>query len=99
LQADVYVREPVAPDPDSVDALLALQVPAVLLLTSGAALEQVLGRLPPAAQARLLACDVAAASERLVELARSHGFMSVARAADPRPAPMLAAAAGLAGFG
>lgn len=99
LQADVYVREPVAPDPDSVDALLALQGPAVLLLTSGAALEHVLGLLPPAARARLLACHVAAASDRLVELARSHGFKSVARAADPRPAPMLAGAAGLAGFG
>ena len=38
LRADVYERQPVAPDPRAVATLLDLRVPAVVLLTSGGAL-------------------------------------------------------------
>ena len=92
LRADVYVREPVVPDARAIASLLALKVPAALLLTSGGALARLVEVLPPAALAKLRSCTVVAASDRLCALAREAGFVGVSRAAGPRPAQLLAAA-------
>lgn len=96
LRADVYEREPVRPDARAVDALLALEGPAVLLLTSGGALARLVEILAPAAMAKLRQCTVVAASDRLCAMARDAGFMATMCAAGPRPAQLLAAAASAA---
>ena len=96
-RADVYVREPLPPAPRAVAALEALRAPAVVLLSSEAALSHALGRLPAAARGVLLGCPVVAASDRLHAFARSTGFAVVARAAGPRPAQLVEAAAAVAG--
>lgn len=96
LRADVYDRVDIAPDPRAVASLCALPAPAVLLVSSGGALARVLEALPPDAAGALRACAVAAASDRLVALARAAGFSRVARAAGPAPAQLLAAAGPLA---
>ena len=93
LRADVYVREPVAPAPRAVAALVGLQQSAVLALSSGEALQRMLAVLPPAAATRLRACTVAAASPRLAALAREAGFAGIVLAAGPRPRQLVEAAA------
>ncbi|NLB59385.1 MAG: hypothetical protein GX805_13145 [Gammaproteobacteria bacterium] len=67
--------------------------PLLLALSSGLALESLLDALPPDVLARLRRARVLAASVRLAELAREHGFNDVVQAADARPASLLAAAA------
>lgn len=96
LRANVYRRVPVAPAPRALAALRALDVPAWLLLSSGEALEHVLAALPPDALARLRQAAVVAASERLAQQARAHGFAVAAVASSARPAAMLAACAAAA---
>lgn len=96
LRADVYDRVDVDLDRRSVASLRALPAPAVLLLSSGGALARVLDALPADALDALRACAVAAASDRLVALAREAGFSRVARATGPAPAQLLAAARPLA---
>src|SRR5690606_31611489 len=64
LRADVYERVPIAPAPRAVAALRALRVPAWLLLSSGEALEHLLGALPGDAVAALRRARVVAASQR-----------------------------------
>lgn len=95
LRADVYVREPVPPSPRAVDALLALRVPAVLLLSSGGALAGIVEGLPAAALAKLRGLPVVAASDRLQALAAAEGFAPVSRAAGPRPGQLVEGAAAL----
>ncbi|HET8818915.1 MAG TPA: uroporphyrinogen-III synthase [Xanthomonadaceae bacterium] len=94
-RADVYVREPVRPPARAVQALLALRVPAVVLLSSGGALAALLDGLAPLAQDRLRGLAVVAASDRLQALATAEGFAPVLRAAGPRPAQLLASASAL----
>lgn len=96
LRADVYDRVPVAPLPRAVEALRALpaSTPLLLALSSGLALETLLGALPADAVARLRQARVLAASGRLAALARRHGFDDVVQAADARPSSLLAAAGG-----
>lgn len=92
LRADVYERVPVAPSPRAIATLRALAAPAVLTLSSGEALQRVLASLPADAAARLRAATVVAASERLAELARRHGFAGrILLAGGPRPRDLLAA--------
>ncbi|RRN59287.1 uroporphyrinogen-III synthase [Pseudoxanthomonas sp. SGNA-20] len=92
LRADVYRREPLPPAPRALAALRALQGPACVAVSSGEALERVLDGWPEDAVAVLRRCAVAAASERLAELARARGFARVASAASPRPAALAALA-------
>lgn len=100
LRADVYEREPVPPDPRAVATLLELEIPAVLLLTSGGALARIVQVLQPDALAKLRRCAVAAASDRLRALAAGAGFDApTCIAAGPRPAQLVAAAAAIAGSG
>lgn len=91
-RADVYVRLPTPPAPARIDRLMALPGPWLLPLSSGEAFTRTLAALPPAALARLRQAQVLAASDRLAELARASGFALIRRAADARPASLLAAA-------
>lgn len=94
LRADVYDRVPVAPSPRAVATLRALpdSTPLLLALSSGLALETLLGSLPADVVDRLRRARVLAASGRLVELARSHGFNDIVQATDARPDSLMAAA-------
>jgi uroporphyrinogen-III synthase len=92
IRADVYERQPVAPTRQSVERLAALRGPAVLALSSGEALEQVLACLPEAALQRLREAHVVAASERLAQLARDAGLRDPVVAGSARPADLIAAA-------
>lgn len=91
-RADVYIRLPTPPAPARIDLLLALPDPWLLPLSSGEAFTRTLAALPSAALARLRGAQVLAASDRLAELARASGFTRIRRAADARPASLLAAA-------
>lgn len=91
-RADVYAREEIPLAAVSVRRLLELQAPACVALSSAAALESALSRLPANARARLLRLPAIAASERLAALARETGFAKVRIAAGPRPAQLLLAA-------
>lgn len=92
LRADVYAREEIPLAAAPVRRLLELRAPACVALSSGAALESALSRLPATAHARLLKLPAIAASERLATLARNAGFARVRVAAGPRPAQLLLAA-------
>ncbi|MCD9027788.1 uroporphyrinogen-III synthase [Luteimonas sp. BDR2-5] len=91
-RADVYARVPVAVSDARVAALLRCDGPWLLPLSSGEALQCVDDQLPDAARARLRGARVLAASDRLAALARELGFSDIRRAADARPASLLAAA-------
>lgn len=93
LRADVYERIPIAPSARAIAALRALPALPWLLLSSGEALLHVLDALPPDAAAVLRRARVAAASARLAQLAREHGFARVVVAGDARPRSLLDAAA------
>lgn len=96
LRADVYDRVPMRPSPQAVATLRDLpgSTPLLLALSSGLALETLLGSLPPDVLDRLRGARVLAASGRLAELARGHGFRDVVQADDARPASLMAAADG-----
>ena len=92
LRADVYAREPVRLSSSSLRKLLALQVPAVLLISSQGALRQVLETAPVNAAATLRSLPAVAASARLQEVARQEGFVDPFLSEGPLPAQMIAAA-------
>ena len=95
VRADVYMREPTALRASALAALRhALDAPAppvFLALSSGEALDRVLAGLPEPLRLALRGATVIAASERLAELARTHGFSRVRVAASARPADLVAA--------
>jgi uroporphyrinogen-III synthase len=93
LRADVYARVAIAPSPRAVAALRALQAPAWLMLSSGGALEQLLDTLPADVLAVLRRAHVVAASERLAQLARTHGFGRITLAASALPRDLVDSAA------
>jgi uroporphyrinogen-III synthase len=93
LRANVYERVAIAPSSRALAALRALDAPAWLALSSGAALETLLAALPGDAVAVLRRARVVAASARLAQLARGHGFTGDAVIADSaRPRDLVAAA-------
>lgn len=92
VRADIYRRVPVVPATRAVAALRALRAPMVLALSSGEALQRTLDVLPADALAALHRAAVVAASPRLAEMARSHGFDRVVVAAGPRPRDLVQAA-------
>lgn len=96
IRADVYARVPVAPSARTVATLRASRVPLWLALSSGEALERTLAALPEDVAVRLRDARVVAASERLAELARAHGFRDVVGAGDARPRSLMDAAAATA---
>lgn len=100
VRADVYDRVPVPPAASVLARLRALpaDVPLLLALSSGLALENILAELPADARERLGHARVVAASERLAELARAHGFNDVIVAQDARPSSLLGAAAAAGAF-
>ncbi|MET0655073.1 MAG: uroporphyrinogen-III synthase, partial [Pseudoxanthomonas sp.] len=91
LRADVYRREPVALSTPALRKLRALDAPAVLALSSGGALQQLLERAPADLLARLRTQPVVAASGRLQRLAHEVGFADVDLAEGPLPTQMIAA--------
>jgi uroporphyrinogen-III synthase len=93
FRANVYERVAIAPSSRALAALRALDAPAWLALCSGAALETLLAALPGDAVAVLRRARVVAASARLAQLARGHGFTGDAVIADSaRPRDLVAAA-------
>jgi uroporphyrinogen-III synthase len=93
LRADVYARVAIAPSPRALAALRGLDAPAWLALSSGAALKTLLAALPDDAIAVLRRARVVAASTRLAQLARGHGFADSVVADSARPHDLVAAAA------
>jgi uroporphyrinogen-III synthase len=96
LRADVYERIAIAPSPRAQAALRTLDATAWLALSSGAALETLLAALPADAVAALRQARVVAASARLAQLARGHGFTGIVIADSARPRDLVAAAAAAA---
>jgi uroporphyrinogen-III synthase len=92
-RADVYERVHRVPPARAVATLARLEAPALLALSSGEALQWILGVLPAGPLERLRGARVLAASERLAALAGKHGFVDIVRADSARPADLLAAAA------
>jgi uroporphyrinogen-III synthase len=92
IRADVYARVPITPPATAVTALRALRAPAVLTLSSGEALHRILDALPHDAVAILRRASVVAASRRLADAARGHGFDDIVIAEGPRPSQLVAAA-------
>lgn len=93
VRADIYRRAPCPPPAAAVERLHAIDAPLALALSSGEALEHLLAQLGDDALARLRRARVLAASDRLADLARAHGFDDVVRAEGPRPAQLVAALA------
>jgi uroporphyrinogen-III synthase len=93
-RADVYRRLPLPPSPRTLARLRALDAPAVLVASSGEALERTMQALPADLAARLRAGPLVVASARLAERARALGFADIRLARGPRPADLVAAAAG-----
>jgi uroporphyrinogen-III synthase len=93
LRADVYERVAITPSPRALATLRALDAPAWLALSSGAALETLLAALPADAIAALRRARVVAASARLAQLACTQGFAGIVIAASARPRDLVAAAA------
>ncbi len=91
-RADVYARLPVPPAARAVAALCRLDRPACLALSSEEALRTVLAALPEPAAASLRRCRVAAASQRLADLATHLALGPATVAASARPAALVAAA-------
>jgi uroporphyrinogen-III synthase len=98
-RAEVYARVDQEASPAAVARLRALRAPAVVAVSSGAALARILDALPADAARKLRTFSAVAASPRLGEQARALGFVRVAAAAGPRPAQLVAAAEALLGIG
>jgi len=93
LRANVYARIATRPSVRAIKDLCDLHAPTWLMLSSGAALEQLLATLPADALAALGRAHAVAASERLATLAQAHGFERIVVAASAMPRDLLAAAA------
>lgn len=91
-RADVYQRVPVPLPEAAISRLEALQSPACMALSSEEALRLVLAQLPPAAARVLQRAPVAAASQRLADIARELGWQRLVVAGSPRPAALARAA-------
>ncbi|HET7126837.1 MAG TPA: uroporphyrinogen-III synthase [Lysobacter sp.] len=87
LRADVYRRVETTPSPVALARLRALRTKPWIALSSGEALRCTLSRLPADLSGKLRGANVAAASERLAQVARDAGFRArtvVAASAQPR---------------
>ncbi len=92
VRADVYRRVPVTPSARALAAVRGLNTPAVLAVSSGEALQLSVDSLPADVLLQLRAMPLAAASDRLADLARSLGFPHCHRARSARPADLIEAA-------
>ncbi len=90
LRADVYARMPVPLSLAALNRLRALDAPACLALSSGAALQRIIDSAPADILDLLRDLPVAAASPRLSKIARDAGFLQVELADGPRPRQLLA---------
>jgi uroporphyrinogen-III synthase len=89
--AEVYRRQPRRLSVARLSALDALPIRTGLLITSSEAFGLLWSGLDEASRARLLSRPCIVSSERLATQAAALGFRSVLRAADARPASLLAA--------
>lgn len=92
VRANVYAREPIAPDARTLARLRAAPAPWLLPVSSAEALERALAAVPDDLRERLCTATVLAASERIATLARTLGCTDIRVATGPRPAQLLAAA-------
>lgn len=88
--AQVYRRESRPVPPARRQALAGLPARSALLLTSGEAFDPLWRDLPEPVRERLRQRPCVVASDRLASHARELGFAQVLRAADARPASLLA---------
>ena len=93
LRADVYARLPAPLPVRTLRKLSKLEAPAVLALSSGAALQALLERAPADVLRGLRSQPVVAASARLQQFARDAGFAEVELAEGPLPTQLIAAMA------
>lgn len=91
-QVHVYRRKPPRLDRRHLQPLTALPASALLLLSSGEALQNLCCLLPPPALARLRHATVVVSSARLEALAHAAGFARTRRAASASAEDLLAAA-------
>lgn len=92
LRVDVYERVPLRVPAAQWARLQALDAPAVLVVSSGEALERVLPQVPPGLRRRWQEQPLVAASARLAALATTLGFAHAGVAAGPLPGQLAAAA-------
>ncbi len=92
LRVDVYERIPLQVPAAQWARLQALDAPAVLVVSSGEALERVLPQVPPGLRRRWQEQPLVAASTRLAALATTLGFAHAGVAAGPLPGQLAAAA-------
>ena len=93
LRAEVYHRLPPRLDARHLRALALAPAPRAVLLSSGEALDAVIGALPAGLLPVLLHATAVASSPRLAAMARSAGFAAVVEASAPTTARMLDALA------
>lgn len=91
-QVHIYRREPPRLDRRHLEPLLTLPASALLLLSSGEALQNLCRLLPPPALARLRQATVVVSSGRLASLAHTMGFERTAQAVSALSADLLQAA-------
>jgi len=92
VEADVYARIDIPLDPDALDRIRSLDVPAALAVSSVGALQRVIDGVDGSVRARLQTMQVLAASDRVAEQARAHGFIDIVVAASADPHALLAVA-------
>jgi uroporphyrinogen-III synthase len=92
-RVNIYARIATRPSARAITTLCALHASTWLMLSSGAALEQLLATLPADALVALRRAHVVAASERLAALAQAHGFERIVVATSAMPGDLVAAAA------
>lgn len=88
----VYTRVPPRLTRRHAQAISTARAPLITLLSSGEALDNIMGLLPPAAGDHLRRACIVVASARLAAQARRHGFLHRAVAASALEDDMLAAA-------
>ena len=88
----VYERAPPRWQRRHFDALAQARDPLITLLSSGAALVNLVAQLPPPLSARLRGQTLVVSSARLAALARGQGFETVIEAASALPGDLLDAA-------
>lgn len=95
LRADVYRRVPLTLRAATLARLSRVADRCVLAVSSGEALQVVLRQLPSELATAWRVQPVVAASERLLQLVREHGYSRVYRAPGPLPGQLAATAASI----
>ncbi|MDR1076028.1 MAG: uroporphyrinogen-III synthase [Xanthomonadaceae bacterium] len=92
IRADIYERIPIAFSAAALAKLRSWAGRTCIALSSGEALRLLMRQLADEDAALLRQGAAAAASDRLADMAREHGFTRIVRAIGPRPGQLIAAA-------